>query len=178
SLAADSGRDGAQPVPQPAQFRLRHHGHCHLLLHRRHPGTDAVGHSRTLGRRHRPGGGALLRAVSDPARGIAGIPGGSAVKILHALLCLALACGMPATMAAEERPLVLTSLAPLYALTLPLLEGTPVELRLLPDSPRSMQSHQALFVRQAERFEDDFRAADAVLGLGSVWANDPLYTSV
>lgn len=100
------------------------------------------------------------------------------MKILHALLCLALVCGMPATMAAEERPLVLTTLAPLYALTLPLLEGTPVELRLLPDSPRSMQSHQALFVRQAERFEDDFRAADAVLGLGSVWSNDPLYTSV
>ena len=94
------------------------------------------------------------------------------------LLCLLLAATVQPLGAAEERPLVLASLAPLYSLTLPLLEGTPIELRLLPDSPRSMQSHQALFVRQAERFTDDFRAADAVIGLGSVWANDPLYTSV
>ncbi|HHX82617.1 MAG TPA: metal ABC transporter substrate-binding protein, partial [Pseudomonadaceae bacterium] len=104
---------------------------------------------------------------------------------LHAVLLLALAllsaaavhAADDATTAASERPLVLASLAPLYELTRPLLINTPVELRLLPDSPRSMQSHHSLFVLQAERFAEDFRRADAVLSLASVWSEDPLYTT-
>lgn len=99
------------------------------------------------------------------------------MNVLRALLCLVLVGAVPHAMAADERPLVLASLAPLYSLAQPLLEGTPIELRLLPESPRSMQSHQALFVRQAERFAADFRRADAVITLGSVWSTDPLYTS-
>lgn len=100
------------------------------------------------------------------------------MKRLLAGLCLVLAAATAAVRAAEERPVVLVSLAPIHALAQELLEGTNVELRLLPESPRSMQSHQALFVRQAERYEADFRAADALIWMGSVWAGDPLYTSV
>lgn len=100
------------------------------------------------------------------------------MKRLLATLCLVLAAAVPAAQAAEARPVVLASLAPVHALAQELLEGTNVELRLLPASPRSMQSHQALFVRQAERYAADFRDADALIWMGSVWSGDPLYTSV
>lgn len=106
-------------------------------------------------------------------------------RTLHAALLLVLALLSAATVhaaddaaaGASERPLILASLAPLYELTLPLLVNTPVELRLLPDSPRSMQSHHSLFVLQGERFAEDFLRADAVLSLASVWSEDPLYTT-
>jgi ABC-type Zn uptake system ZnuABC Zn-binding protein ZnuA len=76
-----------------------------------------------------------------------------------------------------EQPLVLTSLAPVYQLTLPLVADTNIDLQLLPESPRSMQTHTTLFVRQAERYADLFRRADAVLTIGKVWAADPFYIS-
>lgn len=79
--------------------------------------------------------------------------------------------------APENERLVLASLAPLYQLTLPLVEGTDIDLRLLPDSPRGMSSHGALFIRRIETFADAFSRADAVISLGSVWAEDPLYIS-
>lgn len=74
-------------------------------------------------------------------------------------------------------PVVLTSLAPVYELTKPLLEGTSIDLQLLPDSPRSMQTHPSLFIRQADRFADQFRRADALISIGKLWSADPLYIS-
>ncbi len=82
-----------------------------------------------------------------------------------------------ASLQAQERPLVLASLAPVYELTAPLVADTGIDLQLLPDSPRSMQTHQTLFVRQADRYADQFRQADAVLTIGKLWRADPLYTS-
>lgn len=76
-----------------------------------------------------------------------------------------------------QHPLVLSSLAPVHALASALLQGTNIDLQLLPGSPRSMQSHQALFVRQAERYAEPFSRADAVISIGKLWGADPLYIS-
>ncbi len=82
-----------------------------------------------------------------------------------------------ASLHAQERPLILTSLAPVYELAAPLVESTHIDLQLLPDSPRSMQTHQTLFVRQADRYVEPFSKADAVITIGRLWAADPFYIS-
>lgn len=98
---------------------------------------------------------------------------------LRAILALTLGlCGAGNLQAQPaEGPLVLASLAPVYELAAPLVEGTGITLQLLPDSPRSMQTHQTLFVRQAERYAEAFAQADAVLTIGKLWRADPLYIS-
>jgi ABC-type Zn uptake system ZnuABC Zn-binding protein ZnuA len=75
---------------------------------------------------------------------------------------------------AAER-VVLVSMAPIQQLAADLLDNTPLELRLLPDSPRSMQAQATLFTRQADRYAADFAAADSVISIGQVWKTDPLY---
>jgi ABC-type Zn uptake system ZnuABC Zn-binding protein ZnuA len=72
-------------------------------------------------------------------------------------------------------PVILVSMAPIQQLASELLENTPIELRLLPDSPRSMQAQATLFTRQADRFATDFTAADSVISISQVWKTDPLY---
>lgn len=92
---------------------------------------------------------------------------------------LAVLAGLFATASlhAQERPLILTSLAPVYELAAPLVENTSLDLQLLPDSPRSMQTHQTLFVRQADRYAEPFSKADTVITIGRLWTADPFYIS-
>lgn len=108
---------------------------------------------------------------------MSGVPDKGGRFTLTPFLLVALyLCGMP--LQAQENanhPLVLTAMAPIYELTLPLLEGTGIELKLLPESPRTMQAQATVFVRQAERYADAFRQADAVIGIGKLWAGDPFY---
>jgi ABC-type Zn uptake system ZnuABC Zn-binding protein ZnuA len=91
-------------------------------------------------------------------------------------LCLT-ACMSAAAQQTAERPLVLTAMAPVYQLTLPLLTNTSIDLQLLPDSPRTMQAQTTVFTRQAERYADVFAKADAVIGIGRLWTGDPVYTT-
>jgi hypothetical protein len=115
-------------------------------------------------------------------------PGSAWLACQHLLLLLTLClgntanaqtpCTAPDCAQADRTATVITALAPLYQLTLPLLQGTSISLQLLPtDGPRSMQAQTTLFTRQAERFAENFRTADAVLGIGRIWPGDPLYTS-
>ena len=93
-----------------------------------------------------------------------------------AVSVILLFCGACATAQIEEaHPVVLVSMAPVQQLAAGLLENTNIELRLLPESPRSMQAQATLFTRQKERFTEDFAAADAVISIGQVWLTDPLY---
>jgi len=98
-------------------------------------------------------------------------------RLLTALLALCLGACMTAAAQEPARPLVLTAMAPIYQLTLPLLQGTHVDLQLLPEAPRTMAAQTTLFTRQAERYADAFAKADAVIGIGRLWTADPLFTS-
>lgn len=100
-------------------------------------------------------------------------------RLLGALFTLCLAACMTAEAQDQAaRPVVLTALAPIYQLTLPLLKDTQVDLQLVPEAPRTMQAQLTLFTRQAERYAEVFAQADAVIGIGKLWTADPLYTSV
>lgn len=72
-------------------------------------------------------------------------------------------------------PLVLTAMAPVYHLTAPLLENTTIELQLVPEAPRTMAAQTTVFTRQAERYAELFRRADAVITIGKLWTSDPFY---
>jgi len=103
------------------------------------------------------------------------------VKSLFTLLMAALsltAVGLPTIAGAQQIPTVLVSMAPLYSLARPLVEGTDVVLILVPDEPRSMSAQSTLFTRQVDRFAEQFRTADAVITMGKIWNADPLYTAV
>lgn len=102
---------------------------------------------------------------------------GLALNPAQTILPFTLALLAATSLHAEERPLILTSLAPVYELAAPLVESTHLDLQLLPDSPRSMQTHQTLFVRQADRYAEPFSKADAVITIGRLWAADPFYIS-
>lgn len=78
---------------------------------------------------------------------------------------------------AADAPTVLVSMAPVYELAEPLLAGTGVQLKLLPEEARSMQAQTTLFTRQADRFAEQFKGADAVITIGKLWSADPLYTA-
>ena len=107
-------------------------------------------------------------------------------KSLALLFALALsACGgsTEPTITVDERPLVqdnlvLTSVGPIYSLTKALLEDTSVEVKNLPESARSLAAQPTWFSRQSEPFYEDFTKANAVITLGNIWPQDPLYLSV
>lgn len=93
--------------------------------------------------------------------------------------CALLAACNGATRAAEDagEPLVLTSLAPVHALTQTLAEGTGIRVENLPERPRAMASQTPFFRARGETFSDRFESADAVVAIGRTWSDDPLYTT-
>jgi hypothetical protein len=93
------------------------------------------------------------------------------------LLALVLLTGCVHAQDDAARPLVVVAMAPVYQLALPLLADTGIDLQLLPDEARSMQTQTTLFTRQAGRFAATFARADAVLGISRIWPGDPLYTT-
>ena len=77
----------------------------------------------------------------------------------------------------KQERLVLTSLAPVYQLTLALTEDTDISVKNIPERPRSMASQPTFFARQGENFAESFKKANAVISIGKVWNEDPLYTT-
>lgn len=80
-------------------------------------------------------------------------------------------------LAQSDSRLVLTSIAPIFQLTQTLLNNTDIKVANIPERPRSMAAQASLFSRQAERYEQQFKAADAVITIGKIWPQDSLYTT-
>jgi len=83
---------------------------------------------------------------------------------------------MPAVVWAQEDGLVVvTGLAPLYSITASLAEDTAIEVRNVPAAPASM----ATLSRLLERADPtELAEADAVVTIGGVWPQDPLFATV
>jgi ABC-type Zn uptake system ZnuABC Zn-binding protein ZnuA len=92
-----------------------------------------------------------------------------------------LAAGLAASRvpAAEAEPgvLVLTSLPVTYSVAKALTAGTQVEVRNLPEGGRPMGAQQSYFSREAERLAETFARADAVITIGKLWQEDPLFVA-
>ncbi|HEX6994320.1 MAG TPA: zinc ABC transporter substrate-binding protein [Gammaproteobacteria bacterium] len=94
-----------------------------------------------------------------------------------ALLVGASAVWSPGTAAESDELLVLTALPITYSLTAALAEGTSIEVENVPEDGRPMNALVNLLTQRPERYEALFARADAVVTIGKLWLDDPLYTA-
>ncbi len=107
-------------------------------------------------------GGTLRRAL-----GLAGLVLLAACQVLQ-----------PRTETESPADLVLTSVGPIYSITSALLADTSIQVTNLPDRARSLAAQPTWFAKQAEPYYAEFRQAKAVVSMGHIWQQDPLYISV
>lgn len=96
--------------------------------------------------------------------------GGAAVLVL----------GAPPAQAAEGEEasaLVVTALPVTYSVAKTLTEGTQVAVENVPANGRPMAAQSNYFEQQAKRLAGMFARADAVVTIGKLWQDDPLYVA-
>ena len=77
----------------------------------------------------------------------------------------------------EQELLILTSLPLTYFLTSALLTDTPVKVQNLPKRGRRMNGQGNFFKSRADSLADTFKSASAVVTIGKLWRDDPLFTA-
>jgi ABC-type Zn uptake system ZnuABC Zn-binding protein ZnuA len=77
----------------------------------------------------------------------------------------------------SDESLVLTALPVTFYLTTELANGTSIVVQNLPERGRRMNGLPNFFVSRAEQLNDTFARAEAVVTIGKIWSDDPLYTA-
>jgi len=72
---------------------------------------------------------------------------------------------------------VVTSLPVTYGLTSALVESTGIVVKNLPERGRRLGGQSSYFQSRAERMAADFEQSAAVVTIGKIWSEDPLYTA-
>jgi ABC-type Zn uptake system ZnuABC Zn-binding protein ZnuA len=72
---------------------------------------------------------------------------------------------------------VLTALPVTYSLASTLAAGTRITVRNVPDNGRRMGAQQNYFAVQAPKLAEQFAGADAVVTIGKLWQDDPLFVA-
>lgn len=78
---------------------------------------------------------------------------------------------------ADANVTVLTSLPATYSITAALAAGTHVAVRNVPENGRRMNAQPNYFSQQAPRLAEQFANADAVVTIGKLWRQDPLFVA-
>ena len=81
------------------------------------------------------------------------------------------------TAAESDGVVVLTTLPVTYSVAKALTKDTAIEVENLPEGGRPMASQQSFFSAQAERLSEQFARADAVITIGKLWQDDPLFVA-
>ncbi len=92
------------------------------------------------------------------------------------LLTIALAWSA-APSAQDAEIVVLTALPVTYSITSSLARGTSIDVRNVPERGRRMNALVSLLSQRADRYAEDFESADAVVTIGKLWRDDPLFTA-
>jgi len=79
---------------------------------------------------------------------------------------------------ADSQPVVLTCVPAPYSITFRLTEGTPIEVRNIPQEGRIFYSVKQYLNTHSKTLEEVFSKADAVVTMGNLWRKDPLYPAV
>src|SRR5690606_29253200 len=79
--------------------------------------------------------------------------------------------------AEDDELLVLTALPVTYSITSALAEGTSIQVRNVPEDGRPMNALVNLLTQRPERYAAVLARADAVVTIGKLWLDDPLYTA-
>jgi len=74
--------------------------------------------------------------------------------------------------------IVLTALPVTYSIATALAAGTHVTVQNVPDNGRRMNSQQNYFTLQAPKLAEQFSHAAAVVTIGKLWQDDPLFVAV
>jgi ABC-type Zn uptake system ZnuABC Zn-binding protein ZnuA len=86
-----------------------------------------------------------------------------------------------ASVASADEPagdvVVLTALPITYSVASALAAGTHVTVQNVPENGRRMNAQQNYFVQQAPKLAEQFAAADAVITIGKLWQDDPLFVA-
>lgn len=93
------------------------------------------------------------------------------------LVSLWLLTAVTGALAQDEEALVLTSLPVTYSLTSELTAGTGITVQNLPERGRRLNGLGNYFAARGEQLYDTFAAASAVVTIGKLWRDDPLYTA-
>jgi ABC-type Zn uptake system ZnuABC Zn-binding protein ZnuA len=95
----------------------------------------------------------------------------SAISFLSLFLIAAAGRAQP------DPVVVLTTLPATFSVTSSLATGTAIEVRNIPENGRRMSSLAGLFQQRSNQFTADFSEADAVVTIGKLWREDPLFTA-
>lgn len=101
--------------------------------------------------------------------------GGRCPLVIALLAVVALTGAAPPRAAEAAGPLVLTGNQATYSITSALLEGTPVEVRNVPEDGREMVVLPDYIARRKDALAPVFAAATAVVTLTNALPEDPLY---
>lgn len=77
--------------------------------------------------------------------------------------------------AQDDETLVLTALPATYSVTHALAEGTSIVVENLPERGRRMSALPNLLRQSADRYAETLARADAVVTIGKLWRDDPLF---
>lgn len=94
-----------------------------------------------------------------------------------AIVALALAPRITRGQAEDDTFVVATALPFAHSIAAALADGTPIEVRHVPERPRRLGQLPSLFERQAESLAETLADVDAVVTIGKLWDDDPLYTA-
>jgi ABC-type Zn uptake system ZnuABC Zn-binding protein ZnuA len=92
-------------------------------------------------------------------------------------LCLAVAAGGARADEPAGNTVVLTALPVTYSIASALAAGTHVTVQNIPDNGRRMNAQQNYFTLQAPKLADQFAHASAVITIGKLWQDDPLFVA-
>ena len=91
---------------------------------------------------------------------------------------LILGAAVPAAQAQEKGVLVLTALPATYGITSAIAEGTAIRVENIPREGRPMSALGRYLERPGEDVSALMRSADAVVTIGKLWHDDPLFAAV
>ncbi len=95
------------------------------------------------------------------------------------IVALSIAAGVSVTAVAQgDRVLVLTALPATYSMASALSKQTSITVQNVPERPRPMTALGDYLETRADQLREQFQAADAVITIGKLWSDDPLFTAV
>ncbi len=96
---------------------------------------------------------------------------------LVCVLGLAVAAGVAAADEPAGDVTVLTALPMTYSVASALAAGTNVTVENVPENGRRMNAQQNYFAQSAPKLAEQFARADAVITIGKLWQDDPLFVA-
>jgi ABC-type Zn uptake system ZnuABC Zn-binding protein ZnuA len=93
-------------------------------------------------------------------------------------LILALIAGSRQRVDAQDKIQVLTTLPVTYSISWALAQNTSIIVQNVPERARPMTAQAAYFEMRADQLREQFQNTQAVVTIGKLWTEDPLFTAV